>query len=170
MNHVRCLVVISTLMIALSGPAMAQYTAMPPGNGQLQPGWTQQQPHVPVPRPRPDESRLPPDPGGQHQSHLLPDPGPPQLGGYDAPVGRSEPDHTELETCLSAAARRLKATATVAKLMAACSIEVDQWMDQCVQGGTPAGSCASLWGSLATDAEKAAQGRGYQRSSGTEQR
>jgi len=90
----------------------------------------------------------------------LPDPGSPQFD-YNAPVARSEPDHTELEACLSAAARRLKEAATVVKLMGACSIEVDQWMDQCVQGGISASSCASLWGSFATNAEKAAHGRAY---------
>jgi hypothetical protein len=45
--------------------------------------------------------------------------------------------------------------------MAACSIEVDQWMDQCVKAGTSAASCTSLWGSLATVAQSAAQGGGY---------
>ena len=166
MKHARYLVVILTLTIALSGPALGQsgYTyqsyphVMPamPGNGQPQgrsPQWTPQQPyHLPVPVPH----------HGQDQSHFSLDPGSPQfgplVGGYDAPVGCSEPDHTELETCLSTAARRLKEAATVVKLMAACSIEVDQWMGQCVQGGIPSSSCASLWGSFATDAEKAAHG------------
>jgi hypothetical protein len=170
-KHVGNLVVISTLTMALSGAALAQsgytYPSVPyqspapamPGNGQLQgrsPGRTPQQPYsVPVPHP------------GQDPPHFSPDPGSPQLGpplgGYDAPARRSEPDHTELETCFSAAARRLKEAATAVKLMAACSIEVDQWMDQCVQGGISAGSCASLWGSLATDAEKAAHGGAYRR-------
>jgi hypothetical protein len=109
MKNVRRLMVISTLTIALSGPALAQiaYTPGMPGNGRPQsmsPGWTQQPPHyAPVPRPRQDQSRLPPDAGGQQQSLRSPAPGPPQLGpplgDYDAPVARSEPDHTELETC-----------------------------------------------------------------------
>jgi hypothetical protein len=170
MKHVRYLVVIWTLTIAPSGPALGQSgfiyqsPAPPmPGNGQLQrrsPGRTPQQPYsVPVPVPH----------HGQDQSHFSPDPGPqfgPPLGGYDAPGGRSEPDHTELETCLSGAARRLKEAATVVKLMAACSIEVDQWMDQCAQGGIPSSSCASFWGTFATDAEKAAHGDTYRRNLG----
>jgi hypothetical protein len=171
-KHVGYVVVISTLTMALSGAALAQSGAAPypsvlyqstapamPGNGQLQgrsPGRTPQQSYsVPVPPP------------GQDQSHFSPDPRSPQLGpplkGYDAPARRFEPDHTELESCFSAAARRLKETVSVTKLMAACSIEVDQWMDQCVQGGTSASSCTSLWGSFATEAQKAAQS-GYRRS------
>jgi hypothetical protein len=167
MNRLLYVVAISTLTIALPGRTLAQVAYAPgmPGNGQLQ---TRQQPYyapAPVPRPRQGQSRLLPKPGGQDQSHLSPDPRAPQLGpplgGYDAPVKRSEPDYAELETCFSAAVRRLKETATVTRLMAACSIEVDQWMDQCVRGGTSASSCASLWGSLAADAQRAAQGGGY---------
>jgi hypothetical protein len=70
----------------------------------------------------------------------------------------SEPDHAELGTCFSAAARWLREAASMTKLMAACSGEIDRWMGQCARGGIPASACAGLWGSFAIDAEKAALG------------
>lgn len=143
-----------------SVPYQSPAPAMP-GNGQLQgrlPGRTPQQPYsVPAPVPHP----------GQDQSHFSPDPGSPQLGpplgGYDAPARRSEPDHTELETCFF----RCRATAGRGGHRGevdGCLLDRGRSVAGPVcPGGIPASSCASIWGGFATDAEKATHGSAYQR-------